>query len=167
MIQQVVRGRSVSRGAGLLIVAGLAVSIVLVSWIERAVAMTTGFQYGAFAVWALVVAEAVAIVRLSVMAYRYTVSDGRFFIERVYGDHARIVHSVQLNRVLAVGPRDEIFRRFGNAQAYDRAVIKKAEFPEKALAYAAEGGGAARLLVFQPNEEILAALEKAALENAE
>ena len=167
MIQQSLKGRSISRPAGALAVLGLAASIVLVRWIELALAMTTGFQYGAFAVWALIVAEAAFVMRLSVMGYRYTVSDGRFFVERVYGDHARIVHDIPLSGVLAVGGRDDVFRRYGNAQAYDRAVLRGAECPEKALAYAPGKGadGAARLLLFQPNEEIFRALEEAARKN--
>ncbi len=162
MIQQTVKGRSVSPLAGALIVLGLAASIVLVSWVERAIALSTGFQYGSFAVWAVIVAEAVFIVRLSVMACRYTVAEGRFFIERVYGDHARIVYDIPLGSVLAVGERDDIFRRFGNAQAYDSVCIRKCGLPEKALAYAAKDGGAAKLLLFQPNDEIQAALREAA-----
>ncbi len=169
MIQQSVKGRPLSRLAGVLLVLGLAASIVLVSWIERALAMTTGFQYGAFAVWALIIAEAAFVMRLSVMGYRYTVSDGRFFVERVYGDHARIVHDIPLSGVLAVGGRDDVFRRYGNAQAYDKAVMRQAECPEKALAYAPgkDAEGAARLMLFQPNEEILRALEEAARKNGE
>ena len=161
MIQQTVKGRSVSPLGGALLIVGLAVSIVLVSWIERAIALSTGFQYGSFAVWALIVVEAMLIVRLSLMSCRYTVSDGRFFIERVYGNRARIVYDIPLDAVLAVGDRDEIFRRYGNAQAYDSVSIRRQVIPEKALAYAAKNGGPARLLLFQPNDEILAALDAA------
>ena len=162
MIRQNVKGRSVPPILGALIVLGLAASIVLVSWVERAVALSTGFQYGAFAVWALVVAEAVFIARLSVMSCRYTVAEGRFFIERVYGDHARIVYDIPLDAVLAVGGKDEVFARYGSAQTYDSVTIRKYPLAEKALAYAAKDGGAARLLLFQPNEEIFAALSAAA-----
>ena len=162
MIQQSVKGRQISPLAGILVVVGLAVSIVLVSWIERAIAMTTGFQYGSFAVWILIVIEAVFIMRLSVMACRYTVAEDRFFIERVYGDHARIVYDIPLSSILAVGEKDEVFKKYGNAQAYNSVVIKKYEYPEKALAYAAKDGEAAKLLLFQPNDEIFAALSAAA-----
>jgi len=161
MIQQTLKGRPVSRPAGLLIVLGLAVSIVLVSWIERAVALTTGFQYGSFAVWALIVAEAAAVIRLSVMAYRYTVADGRFFVERVYGDHARIVHDIPLDAILAVGAKDDVFRHYGNAQAYEQAVMRHSGLPEAAIAYARKAD-APGLLVIQPDEKILAALRTAA-----
>ena len=166
MIQQELKGRSISGALGVLVILGLVVSIILVSWIERAIAMTTGFQYGAFAVWALVIVEAAAIMRLSVLAYRYTISDGRFFVERVYGDHARIICEVSLGAVLAVGEKDGIFKRYGNAQAYDKAVMKKANLPEMALAYTREKSDMPGLLVIQPNEEILKALEEAALANA-
>ena len=77
MIHQTLKGRSISPLRGALLIVGLAVSIVLVSWIERAVALSTGFQYGSFAVWGLVVAEVMAVLRLSVMEYRYSLGEGR------------------------------------------------------------------------------------------
>ena len=165
MIQQDLKGHGVSGWLGALMIVGFAVSIVLVSWIERAIALTTGFQYGAFAVWALVVVEAMAVMRLSVMAYRYTIADGRFFVERVYGDHARITCDIPLKTVLAIGERDDIFKRYGGAQAYDKAVMKETALPEMALAYAREKDEAAGLLLIQPNGEILNALREAARAN--
>ena len=168
MIQQVVKGRPVSAFRGVLIIIALAASIVLVSWVERAIALSTGFQYGAFAVWALVIAEAVAIMRLSVMGFRYTVSDGHFFVERVYGDHARIVHDVPLDAILAVGGREDVFHRYGSAQAYEKAVMKHCPLPEKALAYRGKSeGDPARLLLIQPDAAILAALNEAAAKAAQ
>ena len=155
MYQQHVKGRSVSTPLGILIVLGIAASIVLVSWLEQAIRMTTGFQYGAAAVWVLVVAEAVAVMRLSVMEFRYTIADGRFFIERVYGDHARIVHNIACADILAVGGEDEIFKKYGNGQAYDRAAMKGVSLPRQAVAYRGRDGEPVRLIVFQPDEEFL------------
>ncbi len=167
MIQQRLKGRAVSGPAGALIVLGLAVSIVLVSWLERALelSLSNGFQYFSFVVWVLIAAEVVAMMRLSVMEYRYTVADGRFFVERVYGSHARIVQDIPLDGLLGVGARDEVFRRFGNAQVYEKAVLKSVALPEMALAYRKDGG-APGLLIIQPDEAVLGALEAAIHENA-
>ena len=158
MIHQSLKGRSLSPLKGILLIAGLAVSIVLVSWVERAIALSTGFQYGSFAVWILVVAEVMAVLRLSVMEYRYSLGEGRFFVERVYGGSARITHDIPLSRVLAFGPKEEIFRRYGNAQTYEKAVVKEIQLPEAAIAYTKENSDAPALLVIQPDEAMAAAL---------
>ena len=117
------------------------------------------------AVWLIIVAEAVAVMRLSVMEFRYTVDDGRFFIERVYGDHARIVHDIPLKDILAVGDQDEIFKKYGNGQSYDKATLRENKLPKKAIAYRREGADAVRLMLIQPEELLLHALEDAAAAN--
>ena len=135
------------------------------SWLERVISLAAGLQYGGMAVWLIIVAEAVAVMRLSVMEFRYTVDDGRFFIERVYGDHARIVHDIPLKDILAVGDQDEIFKKYGNGQSYDKATLRENKLPKKAIAYRREGADAVRLMLIQPEEPLLHALEDAAAAN--
>lgn len=166
MIHQSLKGRGVSPLKGVLLILGLAVSIVLASWIERAVALSTGFQYGAFAVWGLVIAEVLAVLRLNVMEYRYSLGEGHFFVERVYGGMGRVTHDIPLDRLLAAGPKDEIFKEYGGAQTYEKAVVKTCSLPEMALAYAKDGGGAAALLVIQPDEAMATGLRSAARASA-
>jgi hypothetical protein len=160
MIRQTLKGRALSPVKGALVIVGLAVSIVLVSWIERAIALSTGFQYGAFAVWALIIVELMAVLRMSAMEFRYSLGEGHFFVERVYGGSARIVHDIPLSRMLAFGPKDDIFKRYGNAQTYEKAVIKQSGLPEMAVAYARENGDAPALLVIQPDEAMTSALRR-------
>lgn len=164
MVQQRLKGRSVSPIQGLLIIVGIIFSIIFVSWLERIINMTTGFQYGGMAVWLIIVAEAVAVMRLSVMEFRYTVDNGRFFVERVYGDHARIVHDIPMKDILAVGDQDEIFKKYGNGQSYDKATLRDNKLPQKAVAYRKDGAETVRLIVIQPEEPLLNALEEAATE---
>ena len=165
MVQQRLKGRSVSPVQGLLIIAGIIFSIIFVSWLEGVISLAAGLQYGGMAVWLIIVAEAVAVMRLSVMEFRYTVDDGRFFIERVYGDHARIVHDIPLKDILAVGDQDEIFKKYGNGQSYDKATLRENKLPKKAIAYRREGADAVRLMLIQPEEPLLHALEDAAAAN--
>ena len=162
MVQQRLKGRSVSPIQGLLIIVGIIFSIIFVSWLERIINMTTGFQYGGMAVWLIIVAEAVAVMRLSVMEFRYTVDNGRFFVERVYGDHARIVHDIPMKDILAVGDQDEIFKKYGNGQSYDKATLRDNKLPKKAVAYQKAGADTVRLILIQPEEPLLNALQEAA-----
>ena len=165
MVQQRLKGRSVSPLQGIAIVLGIVLSIMIVSWLERLISVAAGLQYAGMAVWLIVVAEAVAVMRLSVMEFRYTVDDGRFFIERVYGDHARIVHDIPLKDILAVGDQDEIFKKYGNGQSYDKATLRENKLPKKAIAYKKEGAETVRLMLIQPEEPLLRALERASAEN--
>lgn len=165
MVQQRLKGRSVSPIQGVLIIAGIIFSIIFVSWLERVISLAAGLQYGGMAVWLIIVAEAVAVMRLSVMEFRYTVDDGRFFVERVYGDHARIVHDIPLKDILAVGDQDEIFKKYGNGQSYDKATLRENKLPKKAVAYRKDGADTVRLMLIQPEEPLLHALEDAAAAN--
>lgn len=162
MVQQRLKGRTVSPVKGILLVSGIVLSIVLVSWLERLIALTTNIQYAGMAVWLLIVLEAMAVMRLSVMEYRYTVDDGRFFIERVYGDHARIVHDIPLSDIVAVGDQKEIFRTYGNGQSYDKAVLRESTLPTRAIAYKKDGADSVKLILVQPDEAILGALSETA-----
>lgn len=162
MVQQRLKGRTVSPVKGILLVGGIVLSIVLVSWLERLIALTTNIQYAGMAVWLLIVLEAMAVMRLSVMEYRYTVDDGRFFIERVYGDHARIVHDIPLSDIVAVGDQKEIFRAYGNGQSYDKAVLRENTLSTKAIAYHKDGAEQMKLILIQPDEAIMSALSKMA-----
>lgn len=162
MVQQRLKGRTVSPVKGILLVGGIVLSIVLVSWLERLIALTTNIQYAGMAVWLLIVLEAMAVMRLSVMEYRYTVDDGRFFIERVYGDHARIVHDIPLSDIVAVGDQKEIFRVYGNGQSYDKAVLRENTLSTKAIAYHKDGAEQMKLILIQPDEAIVSALSKMA-----
>lgn len=162
MVQQRLKGRTVSPVKGILLVGGIVLSIVLVSWLERLIALTTNIQYAGMAVWLLIVLEAMAVMRLSVMEYRYTVDDGRFFIERVYGDHARIVHDIPLSDIVAVGDQKEIFRVYGNGQSYDKAVLRENTLSTRAIAYHKDGAEQMKLILIQPDEAIMSALSKMA-----
>ncbi len=167
MIQQRLKGRSVSPVQGLLIIAGIIFSIIFVSWLERVISLAAGLQYGGMAVWLIIVAEAVAVMRLSVMEFRYTVDAERFFIERVYGDHARIVYDIPLGDILAVGDQDAVFKEYGNGQSYDKATLRENRLPVKAVAYRKAGADAPQLMLIQPDESLLHALEDAVAANGQ
>ena len=158
MITQRLNGQSVSPLKGALIIAGLALSIVLLSWIERAVALSTGFQYAGFAVWILVGAEALAVTRLSVAALHYTLDGGHFIVRRVYGQSGRVIYDIPLDSAVAFGAKDEIFRKYGNAQTYDSAVSKKEKLDQMAIAYKKPGREDVSLIVIQPDDAMLRGL---------
>lgn len=152
MYQQDVKGKRLSTLAGVGLILMIVLSIIAAGILEKAIAMTTGFQYGSFLVWALVVAEAVLVMRLSVKEYRYTLTEGRLIIESRYGDHVRMLYDVPVADIAAIGPQDEVFRQYGNGQAFDRVFTRGCAVPPSGLAY--RKGGEIRLLSFQPDERM-------------
>lgn len=163
MVRQRVKGRTVSPLVGILLILGIALSIVVIGWIEQAIQLVTGSQLGAV-MWLLVVAEAALAMRLSVMEYLYTVADDKFYIERVYGDHGRIVYDIPIKDIAAFGGKAEIFKEYGNGQSFDKAVMRHCTLKEMAIAYHKENSEQMKLLVIQPDEELRAALDRAIAE---
>ena len=161
MTQQLLRGKRLTPLQGILLIVLFAVSIVLVSWIERALDMATGLGSGRFIVWILIVIEAFFLLRLGFKSYRYTLTEDRFCVEAVYGDQARLVHDIPTEQIAAFGPKDDIFRRYGNGQSYEEATVRGADIPPMALVWRRDKDDLARLLVIQPDDDMTKALNEA------
>lgn len=159
MTTQLLKGRSVSPVAGVLVIAGLVASIALAGWTERALAEIESLRYIRFAVWAVVVLEAALCMRLSARSYRYTADGDRFVVETVYRDHTRVTHEIPAGQIVAVGLKDEVFRTYGNAQAYDRAALRQSAYADRVVAYKKDRDDIVRLLLIQPDEDMLGAIE--------
>lgn len=158
MYQQDVRGKKISPliGAGMILL--IVFSIMAAGILEQVIAQMTGMSFGAMLVWALVVLEVFLLFRLSVREYRYTLAEGRLFIEARYGNSTRIIHDIALASVLAIGPEEEIFREYANGQAFDKVFTKGCELPARVIAYRKDGE--IKLLLFQPDEKLTALIEK-------
>ena len=159
MTSQLLKGQNIRPAAGVLIIAGLVASIVLAGWVEPALAGVESLRYIRFAVWAVIIVEAVLCMRLSVKSYRYTADGEHFVVELVYRDHTRVIHDIPAGQILAVGLKDDVFKAYGNAQAYDKAVLRQSPHETRAVAYKKDGDEMARLLLIQPDESMLEALE--------
>ena len=158
MYQQDVKGKSISSLAGVGLIALIVLSIMAAGFLEQLIAVMTGFKYGSFLVWGLVIAEAVFVMRLSVKEYRYTLAEGRLVIESRYGDHVRVLYNIPLSDVAAVGPQDDVFRQYGNGQAYEKVFTRGYPAAPSGLAYRKDGS--IRLLSFQPDETMLSLIRQ-------
>ena len=150
MYQQDVKGKKLSTLAGIGLIALIVLSIAAAGLLEQIVSQLTGNGIGAIVVWLLVIAEVFFVLRLSVREYRYTVTDERLFIESRYGDSVRMLYDIPLSAVLAIGPQEEIFKQYGNAQAYDKVFTRGYDVPMSAIVYLKDGEN--KLLSFQPDE---------------
>ena len=152
MYQQDVKGKKISPLAGIGMILLIVVSIMAAGVLEKAIAQLTGLTFGSMLVWALVVIEVFMLFRLSVREYRYTLAEGRLFIEARYGNSTRIIHDIALSAVQAIGPEDEIFREYANGQTFDKVFTKGCKLESRVIAYRKDEE--IKLLLFQPDEKL-------------
>ena len=152
MYQQDVKGKKVSPLAGVGMILLIVVSIMAAGILEQLIAQLTGKSFGAMLVWALVVLEVFMLFRMSVREYRYTLADGRLFIEARYGNNTRIIHDIALSAVQAIGSEEEIFRQYANGQAFDKVFTKGCALESRVIAYRKDEE--IKLLLFQPDDKL-------------
>ena len=157
MYQQDVKGKRLSPLAGAGMILLIVISIMAAGILEQVIAQLTGMTFGAMLVWALVVLEVFLLFRLSVREYRYTLADGRLFIEARYGNSTRIIHDISVSAMQAIGPEEEIFGTYANGQAFDRVFTKGCAIEPRVIAYRKDEE--IKLLLFQPDEKLLSLLQ--------
>ena len=165
MYQQDVKGKKVSALAGIGMVLLIVLSIVAAGFLEQVLVLMTGVSYGSIVVWGLVIVEIFLLLRLSSREYRYTLTEGRLFIESRYGNSTRIIHDISVNAIEAIGPEQEIFQTYGNGQAYDRVFTKGCGIAPSVIAYRKDGE--VKLLLFQPDEKLAGMIKEQILPDAE
>jgi len=158
MYQQDVKGRKTSPLAGIGMILLIVISIMAAGVLERLIAQFTGMTFGAMLVWALVVLGIFMLFRLSVREYRYTLAEGRLFIEARYGNSTRIIHDISLSAVQAIGPEEEIFREYANGQTFDKVFTKGCEIEASVIVYRKDEE--LRLLLFQPDEKLRGLIQR-------
>ena len=158
MYQQDVRGKKLSPlvGAGMILL--IVVSIMAAGILEQAIAQMTGMTFGSMLVWALVVVEVFLLFRLSVREYRYTLVDGRLFIEARYGNSTRIIHDISVSAIQAIGSEEEIFKKYANGQSYDKVFTKGCGIESRVIAYRKDEE--IKLLLFQPDDKLTELIQK-------
>ena len=89
--------------------------------------------------------------------YLYTTNTKQLQISRVYGPgRPRVMENVYFSRLKAIGEVEAMKKRFPGAKV-QRATLRRATLPVKAVAYdSAEG---MKLLLFQPDGELCALLQ--------
>ena len=157
MYQQDVKGKKMSPLAGIGMILLIVVSIMAAGILEKAIAQVTGLTFGSMLVWALVVLEVFMLFRMSVREYRYTLADGRLFIEARYGNSTRIIHDISLSSVQAIGPEEEIFGTYANGQTFDKVFTKGCALESRVIAYRKDDE--IKLLLFQPDEKLVQLIE--------
>lgn len=150
---QRLKGKPVSPVKGILAIIGIIASILIVSFLEKLIKEVTGLQYASMAVWLIVVAEAVLVMRNTNLEYGYYVAGGRLTITRGYGSNQRQIYELAAQDMVAFGEKDDIFKQYGNGQTFDSATINDKTLKQMALVYR-KGKDEIQLLVLQPDETV-------------
>jgi len=157
MYQQSVKGKPVSSLQGIMLIVLIILSIYLCDLLATWVGNATGFEQGTIAVWLVIGAEAVWIARRFVMWMRYTLVDGQLHIERLYGQSSRIVLTLNTCDIREIGGVAELRGKYASAKE-ENLILK--DNPQTATAIAFKKEAETRLLVFQPDEELLGKLQE-------
>lgn len=153
MYQQDVKGKKPSSLAGIGMILLIVLSITAAGLLEQVIAQLTGSTLGSIVVWGLVVAEVFLLLRMGVKEYRYTLTEGRLFIEARYGNSTRIIHDIAVSAIRDIGPEEEIFGRYAAGQTFDKVFVKSCNVPASVIAYLKDGE--TKLLLFQPDEKLI------------
>lgn len=155
-MKQTVAHKKMSALHGLLVVAGLVAVLVALNYLVLGFLAThIGNGASSIAFWVLGVLIAWSVLRVYIVKYNYEMDDEVLYLSRSYGKRERYIDNVYLNRLVFMGAPGEAKKRFPNA-ARVKACHVKGEDSVVALVYSASDGN--RIALFQPNEEIKAAL---------
>lgn len=157
---QIVGQNEVSAKNGIIIVLAsllcLYLDSMLVSLLSR---MGLPPLFTSIVFWGLGGTIAAIVYYRFVIRYLYTVDGVKMTVERVYHKKPRPLEEMMLRDILFVGAPETATKKYGNIKAL-RAVRTTNPNPPVAVVY--KRAGEKRLLLFQPNKEILAALDKKA-----
>lgn len=156
-MKQIVEHKKLSTLHGLLLVAGLMIVLILMNYLVLGLLATRiGNGASSIAFWVLGGGVAWIMLQVYVVKYYYLLDDELLQVNRAYGKRERHVENVYLHQMVFLGKPEEAQKRYPNARKV-RALHLKGENLTVALVHRASDGH--RILLFQPNDEIQAALK--------
>ena len=158
MHQQQLKNPPLSTLAGLGAVVMLVAALFLDSMLANLLVKYIGGTASKILFWILGGVVAFAALRRYVLQYEYELVNGMVNLNFRYGRYIRAVDSFALRTLIAVGTPEEIVPRYKGARVH-RAVLKRNDTPQVAIAYKYEGK--IEICIFQPDDTIKDAMLKA------
>lgn len=156
-MKQIVESKKLKPLQGLLVVAGLIIVLMLLNYaVLGLLATRIGNGASSIAFWVLGGGIAWLMLQLFVVKYFYLLDDEVLQINRAYGKRERHIENVYLHQLVFFGKPEDAQKRYPNARKV-RAIHLRGENLTAALVYRASDGN--RMLLFQPNAELQAALK--------
>lgn len=155
MHRQQLKNPPLSAIAGIGAVVALVAALLLDSMAMSLLARHIGGRAAKVLFWLIGAGIALVALRRYILQYEYELANGMLYLSFRYGRYMREVDSFSLRTVVAVGAPEEILPRYKGARTH-RAVLRRANLPQMAVAYKYEGK--IELCVLQPDDEIRSAL---------
>ncbi|MGI6173914.1 MAG: hypothetical protein ACOYI8_08480 [Christensenellales bacterium] len=159
MITQHIHAKKPGAGLGLLIVLGLFAGFLALVSVTNYFVQQTGIGQISYLVILAAIAAGIVLMRKFILEYRYTLNESVLYFERLYGRQNRVLAQVPLRQILWIGDREEIAEKIKEKiENTSDMTLPSCDIPHKALLYRKD-----KLLlciVFQPNAELLAAIEE-------
>lgn len=152
MIQQKVCPSPTTPKQGVLIVAGILGTLLVASLLTNVIALYSDSFIPTLAVWLAAIGAAVYVMRERVMEYCYTVSDGRLTLERVFGQHTKVLLHVPLSDITEFGGEAELRARHPQIKNAMVLAMKSCALERMAIAYKQDGQ--LQMAIFQPDEQM-------------
>ena len=155
MHRQQVKNPQLSALAGVGALVALVAALLLDNMLANLLVKYIGGTFAKILFWILGGAVAFAALRRYVLTYEYELANGMLYLNFRYGKYVRAVDSFALRTAIAFGTPEEILEKYKGARVH-RAVLKRAETAQAAVAYKYEGK--TEICIFQPDDEIRQAL---------
>ncbi len=157
MITQNVKGKKLGAVEGILLIVAIAAGLFAAALAASFFARKGNAVWGQLGVWLLAGLCAFWLMKTLLAEYQYTIASGKFYIERVFGGHSRVMLEVALEDVLFIGGDKEAAGRYPDSRIEANATVSGSEIQKKCMAYRA--GGKVCLMLFQPDAAVEKALE--------
>lgn len=154
VLVQEIKNRQIRPLEGLLIVAIFFVGSVVLSLISRI--LTHVHTLLSLFVWISAVIAAYWLLRKQLLNYRYTISGGMLYLERLFGRQAKVLDTIPLMDIRARGPLDQMTKAHPDVKVQHKLALDACEYAKVAYLYRKKGMN--YIAVLQPNPEMAAAL---------
>lgn len=154
LVQQI-ENRKTTPVEGLLIVAIFLVGSIVLSLFSR---ILHHFIHPIFSlvVWAAALIAAYWLLRQKLLNYRYTVSAGTLYLERLFGRQAKVLETIPLMDIRARGTLDQMTNAHPDVKVQHKLTLDTC--PLNKVAYLYRKKGLNYIAVLQPNPEMATAL---------
>lgn len=158
MITQRVSPRKLKPWQGILIVLAIAVLLLAATALVNLLKSRTDPVWGQIAVLLLAGLGAYYIMRNFILEFQYTVSDGVFYLERLYGQRTKVMLQVPLSDILFLGEDKQAAAKWPQARIMVNATLRRPAEPIEKVCFAYRKDGQIHLGLVQANEAIKKAM---------
>lgn len=158
MITQRVSPKKVGAWQGILMVLAIAALLMTATALVNVLKARTDPIWGQIGVLLLAGLGAYYLMRNYVLEYQYTVADGVFYIERIYGQRTKVMLQVPLGDILFVGEDRQAAAKWPQARVMVNATLGRPMEKREKVCFAYRKDGQVQLGLIQADEAIRKAL---------